>query len=55
MIMQLCLKKNRLLQIYTDKQLFSNSQFSPGKNITIGDIKTKEISRKKGELILKIN
>lgn len=48
-------KKESIITIYTDKQLFSNSQFSPGKNITIGDIKTKEISRKKGELILKIN
>ena len=46
-------KSESIITIYTDKQLFSDSEFSPGKNIMIGNIKTKEISRKKGELILK--
>jgi hypothetical protein len=46
-------KSESIITIYTDKLLFSNSEFSPGKNIKIGSIKTKEISRKKGELILK--
>ena len=48
-------KSESIITMYTDKQLFSNYQFSPSKNITIGNIKTNEISRKKGELILKIN
>jgi hypothetical protein len=48
-------KSESIITMYTDKQLFSNSQFSPNKNMKIGNIKTKEISRKKGELIIKIN
>ena len=48
-------KSESIITIYTNKQLFSNYHFSPSKNLTIGDIKTKEISRKKGELIIKIN
>ncbi len=48
-------KSESIITMYTDKQLFSNSQFSPSKNMKIGNIKTKEISRKKGEIIIKIN
>ncbi len=35
--------------------MFSNSQFSLSKIMKIGNMKTKEISRKKGEIIIKIN
>ena len=48
-------KSESIITMYTDKQLFSNGQFMPSKNMKIGNIKTKEISRKKGELIMKVN
>ena len=48
-------KSESIITVYTDKLLFSNTEFSPGKNLMIGSVKTQEISRKKGELILKIN
>jgi hypothetical protein len=47
-------KSESILTVFTDKLLFSNTEFSPGKNLMIGSLKTQEISRKKGELILKI-
>ena len=47
-------KSESIITVFTDKLLFSNTEFSPGKNLMIGSLKTQEISRKKGELILKI-
>ena len=47
-------KSESIITVFTDKLLFSNTEFSPGKNLIIGSLKTQEISRKKGELILKI-
>lgn len=48
-------KSESIITMYSDKQLFSNSQFPPIKNMKIENIKTEEISRKKGEIIIKIN
>ncbi len=48
-------KSESIITMYTDKQLFSNNKFIPSKNIKIGNLKTTEISRKKGEIIIKIN
>ena len=48
-------KSESIVTMYTDKQLFSNSQFSPNKNLKIGNLKAKEISRKKGEISIRIN
>ena len=47
-------KSGSIITMYTDKQLFSNDQFSHGEveYLTIGKIKTKVIASKKGELIL---
>ena len=47
-------KSESIITVFTDKLLFSNTEFSPGKNLMLGSLKTQEISRKKGELILKI-
>jgi len=47
-------KSESIITVYTDKQLFSNNQFSPNKNMKIGNSKAKEISRKKGEINIKI-
>jgi hypothetical protein len=41
------------ITIYTDKLLFSEDQFSLLDHINFGSVKTKIISKKKGELILK--
>lgn len=48
-------KSGATITMYTNKQLFANDHFSPGEveDITIGKFKTKVISSKKGELILK--
>ncbi len=48
-------KSESIITMYTDKQLFSNSQFLFSKNMKIGNLKAKEISRKKGEISIKIN
>ncbi|NNE77062.1 MAG: hypothetical protein HKN31_08315 [Pricia sp.] len=46
--------------IYTEKQIFlaegntSSDDFSPGNTVQLGKAKAKVVSRKKGELILKI-
>lgn len=51
--------KNATIIMYTDKQFFPTERFSredrlsPGDEINIGTIKTKVISNKKGELIVK--
>lgn len=41
------------ITVFTDKVLFSKDQFSIINNINIGRLKTKVVSKKKGELILK--
>tara|TARA_R110002126_G_scaffold4147_1_gene22205 strand:+ start:559 stop:972 length:414 start_codon:yes stop_codon:yes gene_type:complete len=41
------------ITIYTDKALFSEEQFSHLDHINFGSVKTKVISKKKGEIILK--
>lgn len=41
------------ITVYTDKMLFSEDQFSHLDHINFGNVKTKVISKKKGELILK--
>jgi len=41
------------ITIYTDKILFSEDQFSNLDHINFGNVKTKIISKKKGEIILK--
>jgi hypothetical protein len=41
------------ITIYTDKIIFSEDQFSNLEDINFGSVKTKIISKKKGELILK--
>ncbi len=41
------------ITIYTDKALFSEDQFSQLDQINFGSVKTKVISKKKGEIILK--
>ncbi|WP_166963968.1 hypothetical protein [Yeosuana marina] len=46
-------KSGAIITIYTDKQLFSEDQFSLKESINFGSIKTKVVSRNKGELILK--
>ena len=48
-------KSESIITMYTDKQLFSNNKFIPSKNIKIGNLNTTEISRKKGEITIKIN
>jgi len=47
-------KTGAIITLYTEKQLFTNKPFSPKEKITIGKSKTKIISNKKGELIVKI-
>lgn len=42
-----------IITMYTEKILFSESKFLPKEEITIGNIKTRILSSKKGELILK--
>lgn len=46
-------KSGAIITIYTDKQLFSEDQFSLKESINFGSVKTKVVSRNKGELILK--
>jgi hypothetical protein len=46
-------KSGAIITIYTDKQLFSEDEFSFKENINFGSAKTKIVSRNKGELILK--
>lgn len=46
-------KGGAIITIYTDKQLFSKDQFSLKESINFGSVKTKVVSRNKGELILK--
>ena len=46
-------KSGAVITIYTNKQLFSEDQFSLKENINFGNIKTTVVSRKNGELILK--
>ena len=48
------LKTGAIVTMYTHKQLFSNIEFKPNKTIKIGRSKTKIISNKKGEIIVKI-
>ena len=46
-------KSGAIITIYTDKQLFSEDEFSLKESINFGSAKTKVVARNKGELILK--
>lgn len=46
-------KSGAIITIYTEKQLFSEDQFSISDNINFGGTKTMVVSRKNGEIILK--
>lgn len=46
-------KSGAIITVYTDKQLFSENHLSLKESINFGSVKTKVVSRNKGELILK--
>jgi hypothetical protein len=47
-------KSNAAITIYSNKEIFSNKQFLREDEIFIGNIKTKLVSNKRGEIILRI-